>query len=81
MHGLAAMLGHPATPGECPHRDRWGKDGLATKTTFYLGFRRGTFINQLRQLRGLTAMPERDPSAASLRARYATEQAASRSRS
>jgi len=59
----------------------WGNDGLATKTTFYLGFRRGTFINQLRQLRGLTAMPERDPSAASLRARYATEQAESRSRS
>jgi hypothetical protein len=59
----------------------WGKDGLATKTTFYLGFRRGTFINPLRQLRGLIAMPERDPSAASLRARYATEQAASRSRS
>jgi hypothetical protein len=24
MHGLAAMLGHPATPGECPHRDRLG---------------------------------------------------------
>jgi hypothetical protein len=48
---------------------------------FYLGFRRGTFINQLRLTRGLTAMPDRDPSAASLRARYAAEQAESRSRS
>jgi hypothetical protein len=53
----------------------------ATKRGVYLGFRCGTFINQLRQLRVLTAMPARDPSAASLRARYATEQAASRSRS
>ena len=57
----------------------WGRVASATKTGFYLGFRRGTFINQLRQLRGLTAMPERDPSAASLRARYVTEQAESRS--
>jgi Glycosyl transferase family 2 len=42
---------------------------------FYLGFGRGTFINRLRRTRGLTAMPDCDPSAASLRARYAAEQA------
>ena len=41
---------------------------------FYLGFRRGTFINGLRKTRGLSAMPERDPSVAALRARYAAEQ-------
>lgn len=45
---------------------------------FYLGFWRGTFINSLRKTRGLAAMPERDPSAAALRARYATEQSDSK---
>jgi predicted lipid-binding transport protein (Tim44 family) len=75
------MLGHRATPGGVRIGIVWGRMASATKTGFYLGFQRGTFINQLRQLRGLTAMPERDPSAASLRARYATEQAESRSRS
>ena len=77
--GWPPMLGHPATPGGVRIGIVWGRMASATKTGFYLGFRRGTFINQLRQLRGLTAMPERDPSAASLRARYATEQAESRS--
>ncbi len=49
----------------------WAPSELVPK--FYLGFRRGTFINGLRKARGLTAMPERDPSAAALRARYAAE--------
>jgi hypothetical protein len=41
---------------------------------FFLRFRRGTFIGNLRRIRGLPTMPEREPSAASLRARYAEEQ-------
>jgi hypothetical protein len=42
---------------------------------FFLRFRRGTFIGNLRENRGLPVMPEREPSAAALRARYAEEQA------
>jgi glycosyltransferase involved in cell wall biosynthesis len=45
---------------------------------FLLGYRRGTFINKLRGIRGLSPMPEREPSAAALRDRYAKEQAAQR---
>jgi glycosyltransferase involved in cell wall biosynthesis len=41
---------------------------------FYLGFGRGTFIDSLRDMRGLGALPNRDPSVAELRARYALEQ-------
>jgi len=40
---------------------------------FFLRFRRGTFIGNLRRIRGLPVMPEREPSAAALRARYAAE--------
>ena len=43
---------------------------------FLLGYRHGTFINKLRGIRGLSPMPERDPSAAALRDRYSKEQAA-----
>ncbi len=43
---------------------------------FLLGYRPGTFINKLRGIRGLSPMPERDPSAGELRDRYAKEQAA-----
>jgi glycosyltransferase involved in cell wall biosynthesis len=42
---------------------------------FWLVRRRGAFINKLRELRGLQSMPEREPSIASLRDRYAAEQA------
>ena len=42
---------------------------------FLLGYRRGTFIDKLRDIRGLSPMPGREPSAAELRARYAAEQA------
>ena len=41
---------------------------------FVLGRRRGGKIAELRGIRGLSSLPERDPSAAALRARYAREQ-------
>jgi hypothetical protein len=41
---------------------------------FVLGRRRGSKIDELRGIRGLSSLPERDPSAAALRARYAREQ-------
>lgn len=40
---------------------------------FVLGHRRGGTIAELRGIRGLSSLPERDPSAAALRARYARE--------
>jgi len=43
---------------------------------FVLGRRRGSVIDELRGIRGLSSLPERDPSAAALRARYAREQGA-----
>jgi len=46
---------------------------------FFLRFRRGTFIGNLRRSRGLPAMPEREPSAASLCARYVEERAGGKS--
>jgi glycosyltransferase involved in cell wall biosynthesis len=41
----------------------------------FLRFRRGTFISNLRKIRGLPAMPEREPSIASMRAQYAEDAA------
>jgi hypothetical protein len=41
-----------------------------------LGHRRGGTIAGLRGIRGLSSLPERDPSAAALRARYAREREA-----
>jgi hypothetical protein len=43
---------------------------------FVLGHRRGGTIAKLRSIRGLSSLPERDPSAAALRARYAREREA-----
>jgi hypothetical protein len=40
---------------------------------FFLGYRRGAFIDGLRKARGLSSLPNREPSAAELRARYAAE--------
>lgn len=42
--------------------------------SFLFGWRRGSFINGLRRGRGLSAIPDPDPSAAELRERYAREQ-------
>jgi hypothetical protein len=42
---------------------------------FMLGRRRGSKIDELRGIRGLSPLPARDPSAAALRDRYAAEQA------
>jgi hypothetical protein len=42
---------------------------------FFLGYRRGAHINVLRKARGLSSVPDREPSAGELRARYAAEEA------
>jgi glycosyltransferase involved in cell wall biosynthesis len=41
--------------------------------SFQFGWRRGSFINGLRRIRGLPEMPDPDPPAAKLRERYARE--------
>jgi glycosyltransferase involved in cell wall biosynthesis len=41
---------------------------------FFLRYRRGAFIDILRKARGLSSLPDREPSAGELRARYAAEE-------
>jgi GT2 family glycosyltransferase len=53
---------------------QFGRSPSELIAKFYLGFRRGMFVEALRRSRGLAAMPLRDPSAAELRGRYAEEQ-------
>ncbi len=47
---------------------------------FFLGHRRGAYINVLRKARGLSPLSDREPSAGELRARYAAEDDANTTR-